>query len=72
MWAWFQIDWRRFFEDAMHVVNKKVTPKEEVVVYAPEYLKNLVLLVKEYENTTEGKMYVVEADKNVSCVSRRL
>lgn len=42
----------------MHVVNKKVTPKEEIVVYAPEYLKNLVLLVKEYENTTEGKMYV--------------
>lgn len=52
----FQIDWRRFFEDAMHVVNKKVTSKEEIVVYAPEYLKNLVLLVKDYEKTAEGRM----------------
>lgn len=68
MWAWFQIDWRRFFEDAMHVVNKKVTPKEEVVVYAPEYLKNLVLLVKEYENTTEGKMYVVFITTRQKCL----
>lgn len=53
------MQWREFFEDAMHIVSKKVTPKEEVVVYAPEYLKNLVVLIREYENTTEGKMYVI-------------
>lgn len=51
-----QIDWRKFFEDAMRIVNRKVTNKEEVVVYAPEYLGNLTTLIKEYNKTTEGKM----------------
>ncbi|XP_028131382.1 endothelin-converting enzyme homolog isoform X3 [Diabrotica virgifera virgifera] len=50
------IDWRKFFEDAMRIVNKKVTNKEEVVVYAPEYLGNLTQLIKEYNKTAEGKV----------------
>ncbi|XP_056638014.1 endothelin-converting enzyme homolog isoform X2 [Diorhabda sublineata] len=50
------IDWRRFFEDAMRIVSKKITNKEEVVVYAPEYLGNLTQLIKEYNKTTEGKI----------------
>ncbi|XP_072387563.1 endothelin-converting enzyme homolog isoform X2 [Diabrotica undecimpunctata] len=50
------IDWRKFFEDAMRIVNKKVTNKEEVVVYAPEYLGNLTKLIKEYNKTVEGKI----------------
>lgn len=51
-----QIDWRKFFEDAMRVVNKKITSKEKIVVYAPEYLMKLSQLIKEYNATQEGKM----------------
>ncbi|CAH1165627.1 unnamed protein product [Phyllotreta striolata] len=50
------IDWRKFFEDAMRTVNKKISNKEEVVVYAPEYLGNLTVLIKEYNKTVEGKI----------------
>ncbi|PSN53054.1 Endothelin-converting enzyme [Blattella germanica] len=37
------MSWRDYFTDAMKSVNRKVTPKEMVVVYAPEYLKKLIL-----------------------------
>ncbi|CAH1118459.1 unnamed protein product [Phaedon cochleariae] len=50
------IDWRKFFENAMRLVNKKITSKEPVVVYAPEYLKNLTVLIKKYNQTDEGKI----------------
>ncbi|XP_018573332.1 endothelin-converting enzyme homolog isoform X1 [Anoplophora glabripennis] len=50
------IDWRKFFEDAMRIVNKKITSKEQIVVYAPEYLGNLTELIKEYNSTSEGKI----------------
>ncbi|KAF2895308.1 hypothetical protein ILUMI_10863 [Ignelater luminosus] len=50
------IDWRKFFEDALRIVDKKVTQKENVVVYAPEYLEKLAHLIKEYEETPRGKM----------------
>ncbi|KAI4454811.1 zinc metalloprotease family m13 neprilysin-related [Holotrichia oblita] len=50
------IDWRAFFENAMRVVNKKIFSKEQVVVYAPEYLSNLTLLIKEYNETQDGRI----------------
>ncbi|KAL3271004.1 hypothetical protein HHI36_021505 [Cryptolaemus montrouzieri] len=50
------IDWRKFFEDGMRVVKKKITTKQQVVVYAPEYLSNLTELVKEYNSTLEGRI----------------
>lgn len=51
-----QIDWRKFFEDAMRIVNRKITSKEKIVVYAPEYLAKLSDLIKDYNATKEGKM----------------
>lgn len=50
------IDWRAHFEDALRLVNRKVTEKERVVVYAPEYLEKLAVIVKEYNSTDNGKM----------------
>lgn len=60
------IDWRAHFEDAFRRAfsdksslgkkGRKITEKEQVVVYAPKYLQNLTKLVKKYQNTTEGKM----------------
>jgi endothelin-converting enzyme len=51
-----QMSWQKYFSDAMRPVQRKVTGKEMVVVYAPEYLKNLSTIVTNYTETTEGKM----------------
>lgn len=50
------IDWRAHFEDALRIVNRKVTEKERVVVYAPEYLTKLTKIVQEYNATDDKKM----------------
>lgn len=50
------IDWRAHFEDALRIVKRKVTQKERVVVYAPEYLEKLTNIVKKYNATDDGKM----------------
>lgn len=50
------IDWRGHFEDAFRVVKRKVTDKERVVVYAPEFLTKLTYIVKDYSKTDDGKM----------------
>lgn len=53
------IDWRELFEDAFRIVKRKVSEKEPVVVYVPEYLKNLnEILAKEYLNSEEGKIII--------------
>lgn len=52
------IDWRAHFEDALRIVKRKVTEKERVVVYAPEYLTKLTVIVKDYNSSNDGKMYV--------------
>lgn len=50
------IDWREHFEDAFRQVKRKITDKERIVVYAPEYLEKLSKIVIEYNSTVEGKM----------------
>lgn len=52
------MSWIDYFSDALRLVSKKITDKEKVVVYAPDYLRNLTKLVKEYNSTLEGKTYV--------------
>lgn len=48
------IVWRDHFDEAFRLVKRKITEKENVVVYAPEYLEKLNALVMEY-NTTDDK-----------------
>ena len=50
------LNWRDHFEDALRLVKRKITDKEKVVVYAPEFLEKLTELVKEYNATDEKKM----------------
>lgn len=50
------MDWLAYFTDALRLVSKKISKKERVVVYAPQYLANLTDIIKEYNNSTEGKM----------------
>ncbi|XP_055546148.1 endothelin-converting enzyme homolog isoform X1 [Wyeomyia smithii] len=49
------INWRDHFEEAFRLVKRKITEKEKVVVYAPEYLQKLDTLVQEYHSTDEKK-----------------
>lgn len=51
------IDWRAMFEDAFRLVGRKVSAKEEVVVYEPEYLENLTkILHEEYLSNEDGRI----------------
>lgn len=50
------MSWIDYFSDALRLVGKKITDKEKVVVYAPQYLTSLTSIVQSYTNTTEGKM----------------
>lgn len=50
------IDWRDHFDNALRLIHRKVTEKERVVVYAPEYLTKLTGIVKDYNSTDDGKM----------------
>lgn len=50
------IDWRGHFEDALRIVKRKITEKEHVVVYAPQYLENLTSIIREYNATNDGKI----------------
>jgi neprilysin len=50
------INWREHFEDAFRLVNRKISEKEKVVVYAPGFLKNLTPLIKNYTRNDEGKV----------------
>lgn len=50
------INWRNHFEDAFRIVKKKISDKEMVVVYAPEYLKNLSVIISNYTANDTGKV----------------
>ncbi|CAH1399078.1 unnamed protein product [Nezara viridula] len=50
------ISWIDYFSDALRIVQKKITDKEKIVVYAPKYLANLTTVIEQYKNTTEGKI----------------
>jgi len=50
------LNWTDHFNDAMKIINKQMTQKEVVVVYAPDFLGNLSKIIEEYEQTREGKM----------------
>jgi endothelin-converting enzyme len=51
-----QMSWQKYFSDAMRPVKRKVTSKEMVVVYAPEYLGKLSEIVINYTQSAEDKM----------------
>ncbi|KAJ9601453.1 hypothetical protein L9F63_000370, partial [Diploptera punctata] len=52
------MSWRDYFTDAMRSIGRKVTPKEMVVVYAPEYLQKLSKIIQNHTTTAEGKICI--------------
>jgi len=50
------MSWLDYFNEALRLVKKRITPNDKVVVYAPEYLQNLTLLINNYTQTEAGRM----------------
>ncbi|XP_055922189.1 neprilysin-3 isoform X2 [Eupeodes corollae] len=50
------INFTAHFADALQTIGRKITQDERVIVYAPEFLKNLSTLVQEYQKTEKGRI----------------
>ena len=52
-----QIKWMPLMNGLLGGVSiPALQPSENIVVYAPEYLEKLEVILADYRNTTEGKM----------------
>ncbi|XP_045456630.1 endothelin-converting enzyme homolog [Melitaea cinxia] len=49
------LNWSMFFNDAFKLVNRTIPDNERIVVYAPEYFKNLTKLIRKYSKTEEDQ-----------------
>ncbi|XP_050357045.1 endothelin-converting enzyme homolog isoform X1 [Nymphalis io] len=49
------LNWSMFFNDAFKLVNKSIPDNERIVVYAPEYFKNLTRILRKYSKTEEDQ-----------------
>lgn len=49
------LNWTKFFNDAFKLVNRTILDTERIVVYAPEYFKNLTKVLKRYNRTEEDQ-----------------
>ncbi|GBP18634.1 Endothelin-converting enzyme homolog [Eumeta japonica] len=49
------LNWTEFLNDAFKLVNRTITNKENIVVYAPVYFSNLTKVVTKYNKTEEGR-----------------
>ncbi|XP_076628030.1 M13 family metallopeptidase neprilysin 3 isoform X1 [Colletes latitarsis] len=50
------MSWVDYFQNATHLVNKKINSKTMIVNFAPEYFVKLSKLVLEYNETNSGKV----------------
>ena len=49
------IDWIRYFNFAFDQVNHTIDERELIVIYSPDYLKNVSVLMMEYNSSKEGR-----------------
>ncbi|XP_073958611.1 M13 family metallopeptidase neprilysin 3 isoform X3 [Choristoneura fumiferana] len=49
------LNWTVFFNDAFSLVGRKITEEDRIVVYAPEYFRNLTKVVRKYTKNDENK-----------------
>ncbi|XP_050440640.1 endothelin-converting enzyme homolog [Adelges cooleyi] len=52
------IQWNHYFNSAFRYVNRKITNKENVVVYSPSFLANVSKLIDEYSKSPENKTVI--------------
>ncbi|XP_041983759.1 endothelin-converting enzyme homolog isoform X2 [Aricia agestis] len=49
------MNWTLFFNDAFKLVNRTISDTERIVVYAPDYFKNLTKVVRRYSKTEDDQ-----------------
>ncbi|XP_037295132.1 endothelin-converting enzyme homolog isoform X3 [Manduca sexta] len=49
------MNWTMFFNDAFKLVNRTILDSERIVVYAPDYFKNLTKIIRRYSKTEEDQ-----------------
>ncbi|XP_059487654.1 endothelin-converting enzyme homolog isoform X2 [Neocloeon triangulifer] len=52
------MNWLDYFNEAFRMVDKKLTPNDTVIVYAPEYLHNLTKIISTYKQNETGKIVI--------------
>ncbi|GIY38903.1 endothelin-converting enzyme homolog [Caerostris darwini] len=52
------IDWSQYFNSAFKQVNREIPTSQELIIYAPEYIRKMSELVTQYLSTPEGKIVV--------------
>lgn len=50
------IDWLHYFNSAFVTVNYTVTGNTSIIVFSPDYLRNLSSLIEEYNSTSDGRV----------------
>ncbi|XP_049881763.1 endothelin-converting enzyme homolog isoform X2 [Pectinophora gossypiella] len=49
------LNWTLFFNDAFTLVNRSITDDERIVVYAPDYFRNLTKVLKKYSKNEDDQ-----------------
>ncbi|CAH0764829.1 unnamed protein product [Diatraea saccharalis] len=49
------LNWTLFFNNAFSLVNRSISDTERIVVYAPDYFRNLTKVIAKYSKTEEDK-----------------
>ncbi|CAH0403542.1 unnamed protein product [Chilo suppressalis] len=49
------LNWTLFFNDAFKLVNRSISDTERIVVYAPDYFRNLTKVIAKYSKTEDDK-----------------
>lgn len=50
-----QLQWNHYFNAAFRLADRKITIKENVVLYSPSFIANLSILIDEYSKSPENK-----------------
>jgi len=52
------LNWNEYFNSAFRQVNTTIEPTDPVVVYSPDFLRNLSVIIKDMLSTEKGKITV--------------
>ncbi|GAB6026306.1 Peptidase M13 [Chamberlinius hualienensis] len=50
------LNWVQYFNSAFKSVNRTIVPSDDIVVYAPDFLTNLTMIIERYHSSDEGKI----------------
>ena len=54
--TFLQLNWDEYFNSAFRQVNVTIEPSDPVIVYSPDFLRNLSVIIADMLSTEKGKM----------------